>query len=274
MIPNPLGPVLVFGSNLSIGGTGGTAGTGGGGAAAAAVVELAAVVVELAAAVVAPAVAVRRPSTPMSRHRGGRLHALSTTGSWARSTAALTTDFAAPAIDVPTFRRTFSIATQTTTTNTIAGDPLNHLTFTQVGTSMSAAVVTGAYSMVASALDYWMGISHAKGVTSSAYLTGPVGVNSLNFGKHAIKDLSAYNNPDGINGILAYTAVPAADINELDSLSTPPLIALRTASTASRDTAAVLRPGLDRQRHRLDRRHDRDQLPAQSPRLPAHRHQQ
>ena len=136
----------------------------------------------------------------------------------------MTTDFAAPAIDVPTFRRTFSIATQTTTTNTIAGDPLNHLTFTQVGTSMSTAVVTGAYSLVSSALDYWIGLSHAKGVTSSAYLTGPVGVNSLNFGKHALKDLSAYNNPDGINGILAYTAVPAADLNDLGSLSTPALI--------------------------------------------------
>ena len=94
---------------------------------------------------------------------------------------------------------------------------------------MSAAVVTGAYSMVASALDYWIGLSHANGVTSSAYLTGPVGVNSLNFGKHAIKDLSAYNNPDGINGILAYTAVPAADVNDLDSLSTPALICLRTS---------------------------------------------
>ena len=36
-------------------------------------------------------------------------------------------------------------ATTGTITNTIAGDPANHLTFTQVGTSMSAAIVTGAY---------------------------------------------------------------------------------------------------------------------------------
>jgi hypothetical protein len=137
-----------------------------------------------------------------------------------------TTDFAAPAIDVPTFRRTFSL-TGTTTTGTstsAAGDPLNHLTFTQVGTSMSSAIVTGAYSLTSSALNYWISLSQGAGVTSDAYLTTPVGVNTLNFGQHAIKDLSAYNTPDGINGILAYTAVPAADVNDAGSLSTPPLI--------------------------------------------------
>ena len=89
---------------------------------------------------------------------------------------------------------------------------------------MSAAIVTGAYATVASALDYWINLSHTNGATSDAYLTQPVGVNTLNFGKHAIKDLSAYNNPDGINGILAYTAVPAFDVNNRDSLSTPPLV--------------------------------------------------
>ncbi len=141
-----------------------------------------------------------------------------------------TTDFAAPAIDVPTFRRTFSLTGVTATGGTgatstsAAGDPANHLTFTQVGTSMSAAIVTGAYSLVASALDYWVNLSNGSGTTSDAYLTTPVGVNTLNFGPHAFKDLSAYNNPDGINGILAYTAVPAADVNNGDSLSTPPLV--------------------------------------------------
>ena len=44
------------------------------------------------------------------------------------------------------------------------------------------------------------------------------------FRRHAIKNLSVYNNPDGINGILAYTAVPATDVNDAGSLSTPPLI--------------------------------------------------
>ena len=118
-------------------------------------------------------------STPTSRPSRRPTSRSTTTGSWARSTAASTTDFAAPAIDVPTFRRTFSrrrtAATTGTTTTTIAGDPANHLTFTQVGTSMSAAIVTGAYALVASALDYWISLSHANGVTSDAYLTQPVG---------------------------------------------------------------------------------------------------
>ena len=136
-----------------------------------------------------------------------------------------TTDFAAPAIDVPTFRRTFSLVNVPSGTSTsAAGDPNDHLTFSQVGTSMSSAIVTGAYSLVASALNYWITLTQANGVTSDAYLTTPVGVDSLNFGAHAIKNLSVYNNPDGINGILAYTAVPAADVNDAGSLSTPPLL--------------------------------------------------
>ena len=64
---------------------------------------------------------------------------------------------------------------------------------------MSAAIVTGSYATVASALDYWVTLSHAKGVTSDAYLTQPVGVNTLNFGPHAFRNLLGYNNPDGIN---------------------------------------------------------------------------
>ena len=133
---------------------------------------------------------------------------------------------------------------------------------------MSAAIVTGAYALVASALDYWINLSHANGVTSDAYLTQPVGVNTLNFGKHAFKDLSAYNNPDGINGILAYTAVPAFDVNNVDSLSTPPLVGSTDQQNGfdGRHPAAGLRPGLDRQRHRLDRGHDRDPVSAESQR--------
>ena len=52
----------------------------------------------------------------------------------------------------------------------------------------------------------------------------PVGVNSLNFGHHAFRNLSAWNNPSGINGILAWTAVPATDANDGGSLSTPPTL--------------------------------------------------
>ena len=219
VIPNPLGPVLVFGNALTIGGTAntGNGGTGGGGGGGGGVngggggggtggtANVSANVNTIAAG-------------DLLMYNDRILAAVNRSA---------TTDFAAPAIDVPTFRRTFSIPTTTTgtTTNTsAAGDPNNHLTFSQVGTSMSSAIVTGAYSMVASALNYWIGLNQVGGVTSDAYLTTPVGVNSLNFGTHAIKDLSAYNNPDGINGILAYTAVPAADVNDGGTLSTPPLV--------------------------------------------------
>lgn len=217
VIPNPLGPVLVFGNALTIGGTatsgtggtggtgGGTGGTGGTGGQGGTTAGVAANVAQYTAADFI--------------QYNDRITAAAN-----RSAA---TDFGAPAIDVPTFRRTFSLVTTTgTTTNTsAAGDPNNHMTFSQVGTSMSSAIVTGAYSMVASALNYWSTINQSNGVTSDAYLTTPVGVNTLNFGPHAIKDLSAYNKPDGINGILAYTAVPAADLNDAGSLSTPPLVA-------------------------------------------------
>ena len=86
VIPNPLGPVLVFGNNLTIGGTAGT-GTGGGGAgggaepvAAEAAEPVAAVAVAAATGttgVSANVTASRRPTSPSI-----------TTGSWARSTAA------------------------------------------------------------------------------------------------------------------------------------------------------------------------------------------
>ena len=135
------------------------------------------------------------------------------------------TDFAAPAYNVPTFRRTFTLPP--TTTSTTAGSPTDHLTFTQVGTSMSAAIVTGAYALVSSALNYWITLAESNGYTADAYLNTPVGTDSLNFGKHAFKNLSAWNNPSGINGILAWTAVPATDANDGGSTSTPPTLARR-----------------------------------------------
>src|SRR5262249_52910095 len=119
------------------------------------------------------------------------------------------------------FRRTFSIPTGTT--NTTAGSPTDHLTFTQVGTSMSASIVTGAYAMISSALNYWTTLARSNGYTADAYLDSPVGVNSLNFGRHAFRNLSQWHNPSGINGILAWTAVPALDANDGGSLSTPPV---------------------------------------------------
>ena len=204
VIPNVEGPVLVFGNALTIGGTSssslGFIGNSGG-----------------STTNVSPNVT-SISSADLLQYNDRIL------GSVNRS---VTTDFAAPAIDVPTFRRRFSLITTsggTSTNSSGVGDPANHMTFSQVGTSMSSAIVTGAYSMVASALDYWISLNQSSGATSDAYLTTPVGVNTLSFGTHAFKDLSAYNNPDGINGILAYTAVPAADVNDSGSLSTPPLI--------------------------------------------------
>ena len=89
---------------------------------------------------------------------------------------------------------------------------------------MSEAIVTGAYALVSSALNYWTNLATSNGYTADAYLNTPVGVDSLNFGKHAFKNLSAWNNPSGINGILAWTAVPATDANDGGSVSTPPTL--------------------------------------------------
>src|SRR5262249_29517733 len=68
---------------------------------------------------------------------------------------------------------------------------------------------------------YWTGLSQSNGFTADAYLNWRVGTNTLNFGRRAFKNLSAYNTPDGINGILAWTAVPATDTNTINSVSTP-----------------------------------------------------
>ena len=135
------------------------------------------------------------------------------------------TDFSAPAINVPTFRREFanSIASSTTS-GTAATNPTNHLTFNQVGTSMSAAIVTGSYALVSSALNYWTNLANGNGYTADAYLTTPVGVDTLSFGTKAFRSLAAWNNPNGINGILAWTAVPATDANDGGTVSTPPTL--------------------------------------------------
>ena len=216
VIPQQLGPVLVFGNALTIGGTASTTST----------TATTTTTTSNTAGVAANVLTYTAADTLMYANR--------ITGAANRSA---TTDFAAPAIDVPTFRRTFSLVNVPTGTSTsAAGDPNDHLTFSQVGTSMSAAIVTGAYSLVASALNYWITLAQGNGYTDDAYLTTPVGVDSLNFGAHAFKNLSVYNNPDGINGILAYTAVPATDVNDAGSLSTPPLI---PGSTSAPSYASV-----------------------------------
>ena len=134
------------------------------------------------------------------------------------------TDFSAPALNVPTFRRDSTTVSSATTSGTSSTSVSDHLTFTQVGTSMSEAIVTGAYALVSSALNYWTNLATSNGYTADAYLNTPVGTTSLNFGKHAFQNLSAWNNPNGINGILAWTAVPAVDANDGGSVSTPPTL--------------------------------------------------
>jgi hypothetical protein len=124
-----------------------------------------------------------------------------------------TTDFAAPAVDVPTFRRTF------------AGDNNDHNVFEEGGTSLSAGVVAGSIALVASAIDYWSDLARSNdGATADAYLTQPVGVRTLTFGSHGILDLSLYASPDAVNSILQWTAVPATDApNALDNINPPAL---------------------------------------------------
>ncbi len=206
VIPNPLGPILLFGSSLTIGGTavasttgaGGRTGGGGGNASTG-----------------------FNANAQLLASGDFELYANRITASANRSDA---TDFAAPAYNVPTFRRTFTLPTGST--NTTAGSPTDHLTFTQVGTSMSAAIVTGSYALVSSALNYWITLAQSNGYTADAYLNTPVGTDSLNFGHHAFRNLSVWNTPSGINGILAWTAVPATDANDGGSLSTPPTLPL------------------------------------------------
>ena len=132
----------------------------------------------------------------------------------------ITTDFAAPALDIPTFRRKFGLLAGQTAADLATIDADSNVVYDQGGTTMSAGIVTGSFALVASALDYWADISDT-GVTVDAYLTQPVGVRSLNFGPKTLKNLSAYNNPDGINGILAWTSVPITDANDALSEGEP-----------------------------------------------------
>jgi hypothetical protein len=125
----------------------------------------------------------------------------------------LTTDFAAPAVDIPTFRRTF------------VGDASVYNVFQEAGTSLSAGVMTGSYAVVASAIDYWSDLAQTPdGVSADAYLNMPVGTRTLTFGTHGVLDLRLYANPDAINSILQWTAVPATDNpNTLDLVNPPAL---------------------------------------------------
>ena len=157
------------------------------------------------------------------------------------SNRSLTTDFTAPELDVPTWARLITNSSLSGTVGgTIGGIGGNSLTgfnvFQEGGTSLSAAIVTGSYSLVASALDYWSVIAKNNGVTIDGYLNTPVGTHQLNFGKDGVEDLSAYANPDGINSILQWTSVPATDSpNTLDTVNPPTLF----HSTSFRNFARI-----------------------------------
>ena len=129
----------------------------------------------------------------------------------------MTTDFVAPALNVPTF------AAASTATTVISGGT-GLATFQQGGTSLSSAIVTGAFNLVSSALSYWVTLNHQGGVTVDGYLNTMAGTHQLNFGPKGIGDLSAYLNPDGVNAILQWTSVPVRDQpNTVESTSSPQL---------------------------------------------------
>jgi hypothetical protein len=127
-----------------------------------------------------------------------------------------TTDYAAPAVNVPTFRRSFT------------GGGAGYLVFQEAGTSLSAGVMTGSFSMVASAIDYWTDLAQTtNGVTADGYLNTMVGTRQLAFGNKSLVDLSAYASPDGINSILEWTAVPVEDApNTVETTLPEPLFGL------------------------------------------------
>jgi hypothetical protein len=64
----------------------------------------------------------------------------------------------------------------------------------------------------------------------------PVGTRTLDFGPNAFKNLQKYNNPDGINAILAWTSVPVTDANNQLGSSNPPTL---IGSTHYRDFARI-----------------------------------
>ncbi len=145
------------------------------------------------------------------------------------SNRSLTTDYTAPALDIPSWSRTVSGTIGGTVAGSVGGTGGNATfgfnNFQEGGTSLSSAVVTGSFAMVASALDFWGDIAATNGVTVNGYLTTPVGARQLNFGKGGVIDLSAYANPDSINSILQWTAVPATDApNTLDTVDPPTLM--------------------------------------------------
>lgn len=146
------------------------------------------------------------------------------------SNTSITTDYVAPAIDVPTYAQTSTAR---------GNDPL---VFDAAGTSMSAGVATGSFAIVSSAINYWVSLAKT-GATSDAYLTQPVGARTLNYGKNTLKDLSFYANPDGVNSILQWTAVPVnySLMNDFGA-----------STSGSTTTGTVIQPQTDLSYSRID----------------------
>ena len=146
VIPRPAGPILLFGSNLTIGGTasigsgssGTTNGTGTTTGFNANAEQLAAADFTIWVDRIPGAV----NTSPDDRlHRAGLQY---------------------PDLQ-PDFRgRDFQLDDDRLPAGRepIPSGIVNPLTFTEVGTSMSAAIVTGAYALVSSALNYWTNLAH------------------------------------------------------------------------------------------------------------------
>ena len=170
VLPNPLGPILLLGNSLTIGGT-----------------ALEQHRRHAAAPAAAPA---RRPaSTPMPSCSPRPISRSTPIGSWARPIAA-TRPTSRPRRSMSRLSdaRSLETAISSSTTTGTGTTVTNPLTFTQAGTSMSEAIVTGAYALVSSALTYWTNLATSNGYTADAYLTTPVGVDSLNFGKTRLQE--------------------------------------------------------------------------------------
>ena len=61
---------------------------------------------------------------------------------------------------------------------------------------MSAAIVTGSFALISSALTYWTNLSTSNGYTADAYLTTPVGVDSLELWQTRLQEPLGLEQPE------------------------------------------------------------------------------
>lgn len=112
------------------------------------------------------------------------------------------TDFMAPGTAVRTFNSTIDLDF-----DDFPDLPPINLNYT--GTSASAPYVTGIFTMVYSAVDFWSDVA-SDGSTTEGFLGAsdavPVNMSS-------ILDIGPYLTPDGVHAILQWTSVPVNDID-------------------------------------------------------------